>query len=81
MHLFFIFKIMLHKNFLRNKIEKKMTQEVINDLFNIFIFSQSEEEFYKEIEKQKYKNKEKLWQIFYPKYEKYRQENLQRINK
>ena len=58
-----------------------MTQEVINDLFNIFIFSQSEEEFYKEIEKQKYKNKEKLWQIFYPKYEKYRQENLQRINK
>jgi hypothetical protein len=72
---------MLHKNFLRNKIEKKMTQEVINDLFNIFIFSQSEEEFYKEIEKQKYKNKEKLWQIFYPKYEKYRQENLQRINK
>ena len=72
---------MLHKNFPRNKIEKKMTQEVINDLFNIFIFSQSEEEFYKEIEKQKYKNKEKLWQIFYPKYEKYRQENLQRINK
>ena len=55
---------MLHKNFLRNKIEKKMTQEVINDLFNIFIFSQSEEEFYKEIEKQKYKNKENLCQIF-----------------
>ena len=72
---------MLHKNFLRNKIEKKMTQEVINDLFNIFIFSQSEEEFYKEIEKQKYKNKEKLWQIFYPKYDKYRQENLQRVRK
>lgn len=72
---------MLHKNFLRNKIEKKMTQEVINDLFNIFIFSQSEEEFYKEIEKQNYKNKEKLWQIFYPKYDKYRQENLQRVRK
>ena len=72
---------MLHKNFLRNKIEKKMTQEVINDLFNIFIFSQSEEEFYKEIEKQNYKNKEKLWKIFYPKYDKYRQENLQRVRK
>lgn len=69
---------MLHKKHLTNasKIEKQITDEVINDLFKIFINSKDEKEFVKEVKSCNYKNANKLWSIFFPKYDKYRQDNL-----
>lgn len=68
---------MLHKK----QLEKQITDEVINDLFYIFINSKNKEKFIEKINKEWYKNPQTLWNIFFPKYDKYRQENLQKNNK
>lgn len=65
---------MIHKKHL----EKQISDEIINDLFSIFINSKTKEDFIEKIEKEAYKNPETLWEIFYPKYDNYRQENLEK---
>lgn len=60
-------------------IEEKITSSISQDLFTIFINSNNFLDFKLKIEKQKYKNPEKIWKIFYPKYDKYRIENLEKL--
>lgn len=62
-------------------LEKQITDEVTNDLFNIFINSENYLEFRLKIQKEGYKNPLQVWQVFHPKYDEYRLKNLEKLNK